>query len=60
MVALLMAAGANPEIENSEVLKTDPSSDDEEEEYLDKVLPGHKPYHYAASNTRVCTSIIFL
>lgn len=52
MVALLMAAGANPEIENSEALKNELSSEDEEEE-VEKVLPGHKPCHYAAGNSRV-------
>lgn len=52
MVALLMAAGANPEIENSEALKNELSSEDEEEE-VEKVLPGHKPRHYAAGNSRI-------
>lgn len=53
MVALLMAAGANPEIENSEALKTDAGSEDEEDGEGDKAVPGHKPCHYAAGNTRV-------
>ncbi|XP_062573284.1 nuclear factor NF-kappa-B p105 subunit-like [Saccostrea cucullata] len=52
MVALLMAAGASPEIENSEALKTEISSEDEEED-VEKALPGHKPRHYAVGNTRI-------
>lgn len=52
MVVLLMVVGVNLEIENSEVLKNEFFSEDEEEE-VEKVFLGYKFRYYVVGNLRV-------
>lgn len=61
MVALLMTAGANPDLENEEVPSEDEKAADSESEELEDNHPrrcqrGLQPIDYAAGNDKVCYS----